>query len=153
MSTNKSLDIGVLLHLAFGEFKWQLHQHLHSKGFTDLGPLFGYVFRYLQSEPRSLAQVARLLRITPQGALKIIDDMEAKGYVVRNSDAQDARIKRLSLTTRGKAALAAAHLFKIKYERDLAKKIGQTHVKSLRIVLESIVAESDEENILTIRPL
>lgn len=139
------VDFGVLLNLAFGALKERLHDHMRAAGFDDLGPSFGYVFRLLDRESPSLAELAVKLGMTPQGALKIVSDMTAKGYVDRADDASDARVRRLVLATRGKRALAEARKFHSTFERDLGKQLGERRVASARAVLEAMAAEGEEK--------
>lgn len=137
-----SEDFGVLLNLAYGVLKEELHATLAKAGYDDLGPSFGYVFRLLADQPRSLAEVAAQLGITPQGALKIVDDMVAKDYVERRGHPQDGRIKLLSLTARGRRALAAAHAFHLRFERELAGSMGSARAQAARQALEHIAARA-----------
>jgi DNA-binding MarR family transcriptional regulator len=136
-----SSDFGILLHVAYERFKQALHAHLSERGFDDLGPSFGVVFRMLDKRESSLREVADQLGITPQGALKVVKDMIEKGYVVRSEHEADARIKPLGLTARGKAAVAEARRFHARFERDLGKRIGAKRTAALRDALEAQVGD------------
>jgi DNA-binding MarR family transcriptional regulator len=137
-----SEDFGVLLNMAFGAFKEGLHAAMMAEGFDDVGSSFGYVFRLLDGHPASLREVARHLAITPQGALKIVDDMVAKGYVERLDHPGDGRIKLLSLTVRGRAALSSARRHHKRFEKALAGRIGAANAQATRAALEDIVRQS-----------
>ena len=132
-----SRDFGILLHLAYEGFRKELHAHLARRGFDDLGNSFGVVFRLLDAGEMSLRELAGRLGITPQGALKVVNDMVAKGYVQRSDDPGDARVKPLGLTRRGRAALAEARKFHARFERDLGRRIGPRRVAALRDALEA----------------
>jgi DNA-binding MarR family transcriptional regulator len=134
-----SQDFGILLNMAFGAFKDGLHDALAEGGFDDVGGSFGYVFRLLAEEPAPLGTVAEHLGITPQGALKIIDDMVAKGYVVRQPFPGDGRIKLLALTERGRLAMACASRYHKRFEKALAGRIGVAGATAARAALEDIV--------------
>jgi len=108
---------------------------LGRRGFDDLGRSYGYVFRVLGDGDRSLSELAGLLGITLPGAGKIVDEMEARGYVERHPDPSDRRVKRLALSRRGRAALKAARAFHRGYERRLAR------APAIRAALETIVGE------------
>ena len=108
---------------------------LARRGFDDLGRSYGYVFRVLGDGDRSLSELAGLLGMTLPGAGKIVDEMEARGYVERHPDRSDRRVKWLALSRRGRAALRAARAFHCDYERRLAK------APAIRAALESIVGE------------
>jgi DNA-binding MarR family transcriptional regulator len=138
-----TIDFGILLGLSYQAFVDELRAALHTQGFTDMGPNYGYVFRALGAEALHLRALAGRLGMTDQGAAKIVDEMEARGYVERQPDPEDGRIKRLRLARRGRAALAAAHRFHSQYERRLADRLGAREVATLRRVLEAIGASSD----------
>jgi DNA-binding MarR family transcriptional regulator len=112
-------DIGILLGLAFAEFVDELRADLARRGFDDLGRSYGYVLRVLGDGERSLSELAGLLGMTLPGAGKIVDEMEARGYVERHGDPADRRVKRLLLSPRGRAALRAARAFHARFERRL----------------------------------
>lgn len=134
------VDFGVLLNIAFGVFKDRLHAHLAGAGFSDLGPSFGYVFRSLADGPLSLAQLAARLGISSQGALKIVAEMEALGYVQRRDDASDQRVRRVALAPRGRSALREARRFHADEEQRLATSLGERRVANARAVLEALAA-------------
>lgn len=153
MSKEAEIDIGILLNVAFGLFKRDLHRHLAGRGFDDVGSSFGYVFRLLDRETCNLQGVAAALSITAQGALKIMNDMVEKGYVKRSDDPDDGRVKRLELTDRARAAMAQARRFHQQYERSLARRFGEAQVSALRAVLENIHADAQAAGLADIRPL
>ena len=140
MSSPEPLDFGVLLNVAFVAFKDALDAELAAAGFEDIGTSFGYVFRLLAEAPCSLSELAVHLGMSAPGALKVVDDMVAKGYVSRSADADDRRVKRLELTERGHTALARARSFHEKYERALVQRVGERQVSSARKLLEAMAA-------------
>lgn len=140
MSSESALDFGVLLNIAFNSFKNALEDDLAAAGFDDVGPSFGYVFRLLSDESCSLSELARRLHMTSPGALKLVDDMVAKGYVSRTADATDKRVKRLGLTQRGHAALDRAREFHARCEQALAARLGARRVAATREVLSALAA-------------
>ena len=138
-------DIGVLLTLAVGAFKERLHSHLAEAGYRDLGPSYGFVFRSLADGPLSLVALAQRLGISAQGALKIASEMVERGYVEREDDPSDKRVRLLVLTTRGRAALREARRFHLQVEKDLVKSVGARQVASAREVLLAFAAERAAE--------
>jgi DNA-binding MarR family transcriptional regulator len=141
-------DIGILLGLAYGAFVDEMHADLAARGFDDLGRSYGYVFRVLADGDRSLSELAALLEMTLPGAGKIVDEMEGRGYVERHPDAADRRVKRLRLSTRGRAALRAARAFHRRFERRLPDG------SALRAALEAVAGEAaDGPAARYVRPL
>lgn len=138
-------DFGILLALAFQSFKRELHEALAAEGFLDLNRSAGYVFRALDEGALSLKELAERLAMSSQGAMKLVDEMESRGYVARRPDAADGRIKRIALTAKGRRALAAARRFHGAFERRLAKRLGPESVAALREALTEIVGDDAGE--------
>ncbi len=76
-------------------------------------PPFGFVIRALAEAGLTLTELAERLGVTKQAAIKVVDEMEAHGFVERRPAPGDRRSKILGLTERGRdvrrAALAASH--------------------------------------------
>lgn len=153
MSSSEPLDFGVLLNVAFAAFKDALDADLASAGFDDIGTSFGYVFRLLSEAPCNLSELALQLGMSAPGALKVVDDMVAKGYVARSTDADDRRVKRLELTSRGRAALARARAFHAHYEQALVQRVGERQVSATRKLLEAMAASHAERGGRVPRPV
>jgi DNA-binding MarR family transcriptional regulator len=139
------IDLGLLLGLAYQAFTDQLREDLRGRGFDDLGGAYGYVFRALAEEPLRLADLAARLGMTAPGAAKIVDEMEARGYLTRRPDPRDGRAKALRLAPRGRAALAAARRFHAAAERRLRETVGAREVEVARLALEALVAQAGAE--------
>jgi DNA-binding MarR family transcriptional regulator len=140
MSSQPRQDFGVLLNLAFHAFKEALHADLCKGGFDDVGTSFGYVFRLLGEGPLSLRTIAQHLAITSQGALKILVDMEAKGYVIREEDRRDRRLVLFRLTERAVNAMTRAKRFHKRFEAKIESQVGQREISALRRALEAITS-------------
>ncbi len=139
MSSDASIDLGVLLNLAFASFRQGLDADLAASGFPDLGPSYGYVFRRLADGGCSLSTLAGHLSMTAPGALKLVNEMVERGYVERAEDPSDGRVKVLQLTARGREALRRARDFHQRYEKALSGRLGADAVATARAVLEAIV--------------
>ncbi len=132
------MDFGIVLALAYAAFVDEMRAELGDGG-HDLHRSFGYVARALADTPLTLGELAAHLGMTPPGALKIVDEIEASGHLERTPDPADARVKRLRLTASGKAALAAARKFHARFEARLARQVGKRNAATCRAVLEQIV--------------
>ncbi|MCW2595345.1 MAG: hypothetical protein QOF92_1770 [Pseudonocardiales bacterium] len=108
MTADDGADLGILLTLALRAFVDQLHAELRTRGFSDVRPAFGVVFRALQGEPLTLTALAARLGVTKQSAAKVVDEMEGKRLLRRRSSRTDGRAKLIELTPRGRRAMATA---------------------------------------------
>ena len=133
-------DFGVLLGLAYGNFVAEMRADLAASGYADLHRSFGYVARLLDEYEATVSEVAELLGLTNQGAVKVIDEMQAAGYVQRVSDPSDGRVRRVRLTPRGREALGRARAFHARFERELAARIGAEPAATVRAVLTDLAA-------------
>jgi DNA-binding MarR family transcriptional regulator len=139
-------DLGILLGLAYQGFVDQLHAHLAERGFTALGPAYGYVVRAIAGTPGiQQRELAARLAITPQGAGKIVDEMVRRRFLRRVADPADGRAYQLQLGPRGEQLLAVAHAFHASFERRLAATHGAAAVATLRALLDDVVATSADD--------
>lgn len=81
--------------------------------------------------------------------MKVVDEMEARGYVERTPDASCARVKRLGLASRGRRALAAAR----KFHRTFEHGLGAARAKALRAVLGESAAHDPGDPAPVLRPM
>lgn len=136
-------DLGIRLGLAYAAFVEELREELAARGFDDLGSSFGYVFRALAGGAATLSELADGLRMTTQGAAKIVEEMEAGGYVSRRPHPDDRRAKVIELDDRGRAAARAARAVHRRVERQLADRLGEADVAALRRALDQLIAARD----------
>ena len=108
-------------------------------GFHEARPPHGFVLRALAGGGLTLTALAERLGVTKQAALKVVDDMEARGLVARVPSPADRRAKLLTLTPRGEAARAAALQTSAAIERELREDLGDDAVDAARAVLMRFV--------------
>ena len=145
------IDFGILLGLAYTSFVGELHEELAARGFHDLGSAYGYVFRALSTGPMRPSQLAERLGVTNQGAFKILEEMQARGYVERAPDPDDGRATLIRLARRGRDALASARRFHRRYERRLSAEIGKGQARELRRLLERLARAPADPRQLPLR--
>src|SRR4051812_50062817 len=69
---------------------------------------YGFVIRALARAPLGLTELAEYLGVTKQAAIKVIDEMEARGFLAREPHPADRRAKILALTDKGRRGRGAA---------------------------------------------
>jgi DNA-binding MarR family transcriptional regulator len=87
-----------------------------------------------------LTTIAARANLTPQAVGELVDDLERVGYVVRLPDPDDRRAKRIVLTERGQACVAAALRTIATLEAELDALLGADAVAALAETLARIVA-------------
>jgi DNA-binding MarR family transcriptional regulator len=140
-------DFGILLMLAARAYADDLHARLATVGFPEMRASFGFVFRVLRDVQPTPSELAGRLGVSKQAVGKVLNEMEARGFVARRSDPRDRRARRVILTAHGRAASDAAIRFSDEIEADLRGKVGVEQVSALRAALLAYVeAHGDEDD-------
>jgi DNA-binding MarR family transcriptional regulator len=117
----------------------ELHRHLAERGYGEIRPAHGCVFRFVGEEGLRLTDLAECTGFTKQSVGEFIADLEEMGYVERVPDPSDRRAKRIRLTERGVEAKQVAQEFFADIEREWGEQIGEERVAALREALELLV--------------
>jgi DNA-binding MarR family transcriptional regulator len=108
-------------------------------GFDDipkLGPrLIGGMHRF-GTPPENIAAD---FGISKQAASKLVDTLVVRGYVERETDPDDRRRMRLTLTDRGHAAAEASWEATDRIDRELEEKVGAEAVRQMRRTVGELV--------------
>jgi DNA-binding MarR family transcriptional regulator len=83
---------------------------------------------------------AERANITPQAVGELIDDLERLGYIARAADPDDRRAKRIALTEREHACVAAAMATIANLGRDLERLLAGDALANLQEQLTHITA-------------
>jgi DNA-binding MarR family transcriptional regulator len=126
------MPLARLFAIAFRALLDRVHERLAEHGYEDVGPTFGYVLLAARDRPLTGADVAELMSMTKQAASKLVDSMEATGYLERRAHPGDARAKLLRITRRGKALLATVERIYAELEAEWARELGARALETLR---------------------
>lgn len=138
-------DLGRLLLEAHRELAAELVLALDERGYPDLRPGHLAVFQHVDRRSGTrLTELARRARMTKQGMMLAVDDLEARGYVRRARDAEDARAKVVKLTTRGRSAAAECRRAVQGVESRTRRHLGERRYDAMREALEDLVALDEE---------
>jgi DNA-binding MarR family transcriptional regulator len=116
---------------------------LDERGWPDLRA--GHAAVFLNVDRRSgtrLTELARRARMTKQGMMLIVDDLEGRGYVRRVPDPDDARAKVVRLTARGRRCVADCRRAVQALEARTRRTLGDRRYDTLREAVEDLVAGS-----------
>ncbi|MEX0991561.1 MAG: MarR family transcriptional regulator [Actinomycetota bacterium] len=125
----------------------ELLDTLNEWGWEDVRPSHAAVFMSIDRRSGTrLGELAKRARITKQGMMLIVDDLEARGYIRRVPDPDDSRAKIVRLTARGRRYVADARRIVAGIEGRYRREFGYRNFATMRRGLEFIIGiEEDEE--------
>ncbi len=130
-----------LLDIAAEALLAEFREELTNRGYADLRPTHGCVFRFVREDGMRLTDLASFAGITKQSAGELVDDLVDLGYVERIADPEDRRAKLICLTKRGREAQRVGFGIFAQLEQRWAVHFGQERFEQLRDLLEQIAAE------------
>src|SRR3954467_15245302 len=134
-------DLAILLVGASRVVADRLGEAVEKAGIADMRSSYGFVIRALAERERTLTELADLLAVSKQAAIKVVDEMEARGFLARHPAPGDRRVKFLRLTPKGQDVRRAALAASRRLERDLRKECGDADVDALRRTLLTFLEE------------
>jgi DNA-binding MarR family transcriptional regulator len=135
------LDLSLAAMLAGLAMAEEVERRLAQAGFDDVRFSHGFVFQHLLREPLTVGALARAMGVTQQRASKAATELEELGYVRREVDPADARVRRLVLAERGRDAVAAAREARAAVTAELRERLGARRVSAAERVLREVVVE------------
>src|SRR4051812_25043271 len=97
-----------------------LHEELARAGHPDLRPAHGYALQAISTGVDTASSLGPLLGMSKQGAAKLLQTLVDGGYVEVGAASGDARRKPLTLTDRGRAAVASS----VSIQREIERRGG-----------------------------
>lgn len=136
--TSPPRNTTALLGLAYMNLGHRIVDGVIAAGFPQR-PAHSAVMAHIDIEGGTrLTTIAARANITPQAVGELVDDLERLGYVVRQPDPDDRRAKRIVLTQRGEACVAAALSTIAALETELEELLGSTALALLHDMLGRI---------------
>jgi DNA-binding MarR family transcriptional regulator len=140
MDAAEERDIGMAGWLAFQLYRVALAEGLRTRGFTDLRDADWNLLRYLQHRGgATVTEIARLFGVTKQAASQHVASFVDRGYGTRSRSADDARVRAVELTDRGRAAHSAAIDIAGEIEAELVGQLGPETMQHWRAVTDALV--------------
>lgn len=117
----------------------ELSQTLEERGYPDLRPGHLAVFQHIDRRSGTrLTELAARGRMTKQGMMLVVDDLESRGYLRRVADPEDARAKVVRLTAHGRRAAAETGRALAAIEVRTKRQLGDRRFEALRESLEAL---------------
>jgi DNA-binding MarR family transcriptional regulator len=137
--TPSARNTTAMLGLAYMSLGHRIVDGVIAAGFPQR-PAHSAVMAHIDIEGGTrLTTIAARANITPQAAGELVDDLERLGYVVRQPDPDDRRAKRIVLTERGQACVAAALSTIASMEAELEDLLGSDALAHLHDILSRII--------------
>jgi len=99
----------------------------------------GFLFQHLVEGERTIGELAEGMDVTQQAVSKAVSELGRMGYVERVADPADARVRRVRLTARGRAAVEAARDGRAALERALERRCGERELAQVRRTLAEVI--------------
>lgn len=132
-------DLAILLTGATRVVADRLGAAVEAAGVSDMRTPYGFVVRALADGGCTLTELAAMLDVTKQTAIKLVDEMEGRGFLVREPDPRDRRAKLLVLTPKAERVREAALAASVALERELVGAVGESEVRAARVALLALL--------------
>lgn len=146
-----SFDLATLASLAGVAANDYLLAQLRAAGHRHVRTSHGYVFQHLIAGKPTVGELAIALAVTPQGASKLVAEIEALGYAERVPDEDDSRVRRVALTATGRALIERSRAARQKLDAAMQRALGPTTMKAARRALVALLEHTGELNAITQR--
>lgn len=151
--TEPEVPLARLFAMAYRLLVDALHERLAARGWTDVRPAYGFVLLALRNGPAPLRDLPAALGTSKQAVSKLVEGMVADGYVERAADPEDSRGKRVALTPRGRALLAAVEDIYRELECGWADVLGGERLAGLRHDLAAALRAAHGGSLPAVRTL
>jgi DNA-binding MarR family transcriptional regulator len=123
----------------------ELYRRLEDAGYRDLLPRHGIVIAYLDEQGSRATELAALSGRHKQRVGRVVDELEALGYVTRTPDPADRRAKLVVPTPRGRAVMRLSDQIMDDIGRRGAAAVGADAYGQFRRTLQRLVGELRDE--------
>jgi DNA-binding MarR family transcriptional regulator len=131
--------IGRLLLNAQRNYSLQALTKLRQRGYQGLSLAHTNLIAQLDVEGTRMTTLAERVGVTKQAIGSVVSELEAKGFVRRETDAQDRRAVTITFTEDGWTFLQDAHQVKREIEAEYAATLGEEGLQELRQLLSKLV--------------
>jgi DNA-binding MarR family transcriptional regulator len=135
----RELGLGILAARLLFAIQDELYARLEKAGYHDLTRLHGAVIAHLDEEGTRATELARRSGRHKQIIGRVVDELEALGYVERRPDPADRRAKLVVPTDRGRKVMRFSDRTIGEIERRLAATVGKTVYADFKRTLREVV--------------
>ncbi len=135
-------DLALLLLGGYRSLVDAATSELASRGFEDFKPLHEFALRAIVAGADSASDLGRRTAVSKQAAAKTIAVLVERGYVASSPDPEDARRKRLEVTSLGFSVMAAGEAILENARQKWAEQIGPAELADLEARLAVLVGDA-----------
>ena len=146
-----AVPLARLMAIGYRQLVDGLHERLEADGWTDVRPAFGFVLLATRDQSTTTTQLAGVLGVSKQATSKLLDQMEAAGYVTRTSSDGDGRLREVALAARGHRLLGAVESIYADLEADWAQLVGTSELERLRTTMTDVVLATNGGRLPVVR--
>jgi DNA-binding MarR family transcriptional regulator len=133
-----ALDLLQLAHFAGLAANQMVRARLEAKGFKGLRDSHGFIVQHLLRAPQSISELAAHLGITQQAVSKSVAELARNKYV-QNVRTDDARVRKLRLSPRGRAAVEEVRAQRRELDAGLSTAAGATaYAHAKQVLLQAL---------------
>jgi DNA-binding MarR family transcriptional regulator len=146
-------ELTYLLGMAFQVLHTEFVERVAAAGGGDVRPVHAMLFHMLRPGGATSTELAGRLGITKQATGQILDQLEARGYVVRSGHPDGGRRRLVELTEAANAYLEMAGGVLHELEAQVTADLGEAELADMRADLARLVRHFAGDEVPPLRPL
>ena len=136
-----SVDLATLSALAGDLSSEYLLQRVRERRHPFVRISHGYVFQHLIDATPTVTELAQRLGVTQQAASKSVVELEQLGYIVRQADSVDNRVRRVTLTPAGREVVETGRDARAGLESRLREIVGDDDLAAAKRAIAVLLDE------------
>jgi DNA-binding MarR family transcriptional regulator len=133
------LDLSLAALFAGYALTDDVQRRLHAAGFEGLRFSHGFLIQHVVEAARTVGELASLMGVSQQAVSKTVGELEGLGYLERRAAPSDARVRLVTLSPRGGAALEAARAARADVIAKLRAELGAARVDAATTLLRDVL--------------
>lgn len=138
--TEARRTLGALLRLPYAALVGRVYGGLAARGFPEIRVAHGAVLRHIRPSGSRLTELAERAGMAKQSMAYLVEDLTGLGFLAAVPDPSDGRARLVRLTAKGRKLMVAMLELSGEAEEELVAKVGAADMRTLRRVLEKVVA-------------
>lgn len=138
----EAMNTGLLLYLPYRYLEERVLEALAEQGYPITASQ-ARVFQRIGPHGSRLVDLAAATSLTKQSIGFLVDQLETAGYVTRETDVRDARVRLVTITPSGRKLVEAGARVGAKVEREWTDLLGAHELAHLRQTLSRLSKHVD----------